>query len=302
MAGVTISYKGEPIAAIQGAQGTKTLKTAGKYCEGDITVDYVPEGSTPTGTINIISNGTYNVTDKATAVVAVPTNLIPKTITENGVYNASSDNADGYDVVTVDVPQDPNEQLVKLLQGTATFIKISVPSVVGMNIFPAGNRNCAYFSVKHRNGDYYVAHSFANFGQNVYQRKTFVNLDNVKDMSTGLFWNAAVYTLVLTTTSVNRLAGRLQAENFHYIYVRDSLVEGYKSASNWAAYGDKLKGYSEAPIYDNATTYEIGDVCQYNNKFYAYAKEDLTSSTGNPPTGTTTDNDYWEYIAEIEVI
>ena len=43
----------------------------------------------------------------AQAIDALPTGgtLIPKTITQNGVYNASSDNADGYDVVTVDVPE-----------------------------------------------------------------------------------------------------------------------------------------------------------------------------------------------------
>lgn len=76
MAGVTISYKGSSIATMQGASSNKTLKTGGKYCVGDITVDYVPEGSTPTGTINIISNGTYNVADKASAVVAVPTPTI----------------------------------------------------------------------------------------------------------------------------------------------------------------------------------------------------------------------------------
>ena len=250
------------------------------------------------------SGGQMTVDDMPDRIDALPTGetLIPKTITENGVYNASSDNVDGYDVVTVGVPQDPNEQLVKLLQGTATFIKISVPSVVNNKIVPENNRKCAYFSIKHRNLDYFISNSFQGFGQNAYQRRTFVNLDNVKDMTSRLFWNAKVYTLVLTTTSVNRLAGSLEAENLHYIYVRDSLVEGYKSASNWAAYGDQLKGYSEAPIYDNATTYEIGDVCQYNNKFYAYAKEDLTSSIGNPPTGTADDNDYWEYIADIEVI
>ena len=44
--------------------------------------------------------------------------LIPKTITQNGVYNASSDNADGYDVVTVDVPQDPNENFDKFMNDT----------------------------------------------------------------------------------------------------------------------------------------------------------------------------------------
>lgn len=240
--------------------------------------------------------------DFPSRIRALPTNLIPKTITQNGVYNASSDNADGYDVVTVDVPQDPNEQLVKLLQGTATFIKISVPSVNNYFIFPAGNSKCAYFSIKHRNADYYISHSFTAFGQAAYQRKTFVNLDNVRDMINGLFFNAAVYTLVLTTTKVNRLAGNLSAENLHYIYVRDNLVAGYKSATNWAQYGDILKGYSEAPIYNHLDVYSIGDVCQYNNKFYAYAKEDLTSSTGNPPTGTTADNAYWEYVADIEVI
>ena len=43
--------------------------------------------------------------DFPSRIRALPTNLIPKTITENGVYNASSDNADGYDVVTVGVPE-----------------------------------------------------------------------------------------------------------------------------------------------------------------------------------------------------
>lgn len=44
MAGVTIEYKGNTIATMQG-ESNKVLKTGGKYCEGDITVDYVPEGA-----------------------------------------------------------------------------------------------------------------------------------------------------------------------------------------------------------------------------------------------------------------
>lgn len=39
MADLTIKYKGQTIAELS-ESGTKTLKTAGKYCEGDITVEY----------------------------------------------------------------------------------------------------------------------------------------------------------------------------------------------------------------------------------------------------------------------
>ena len=41
MADVTIKYKGSTIAEMSG-NATKTLKTSGTYCEGDISVSYAP--------------------------------------------------------------------------------------------------------------------------------------------------------------------------------------------------------------------------------------------------------------------
>ncbi len=103
--GVTIKYKDSTIASMN-ADGTKTLKTGGKYCEGDIGVEYtaptpsliskniaangtyaaaldnadgysevvvnVPVGVFPSGSLNITENGTYDVTDKAAVAVSVP--------------------------------------------------------------------------------------------------------------------------------------------------------------------------------------------------------------------------------------
>lgn len=79
-----------------------------------------------------------------------------------------------------------------------------------------------------------------------------------------------------------------------------NLPAQYRTATNWVNYATQIHGYSEAPAYNASTTYEIGDVCKYNGRFYGYCKEDLTSSTGNAPSGTTADNTYWEYIDDIE--
>ncbi len=97
MAGVTIGYKGSTIATIQGT-GAKTLKTSGKYCEGDISVDYVKEGITPSGSVSITANGTYDVTDKASAVVAVPTGSMNS---KTWVFTTASDSAQGAEVPIV---------------------------------------------------------------------------------------------------------------------------------------------------------------------------------------------------------
>ena len=49
MADLTIKFKGNPILELS-ESGTKTLKTAGKYCEGDITVEYAkPAGGGGSG-------------------------------------------------------------------------------------------------------------------------------------------------------------------------------------------------------------------------------------------------------------
>lgn len=68
-----------------------------------VVVNAIPdEYIIPNGDINIIENGTYDVTDKINAIVNIPEKKLgSKIITENGTYKAADDNLDGYSEVEV---------------------------------------------------------------------------------------------------------------------------------------------------------------------------------------------------------
>ena len=68
-----------------------------------VVVNAIPdEYIIPSGEINISQNGTYDVTDKASANVNIPEKVLgTKTIISNGTYKAVDDNLDGYSEVEV---------------------------------------------------------------------------------------------------------------------------------------------------------------------------------------------------------
>ena len=104
-----------------------------------VVVNAIPdEYIIPNGDINIIENGTYDVTDKINAIVNIPEKKLgSKTITENGTYKASDDNLDGYSEVEVATSGvDINEYFKPTIQGgyiytwRDSFIKFRSPLIV----------------------------------------------------------------------------------------------------------------------------------------------------------------------------
>ena len=101
---VNIKYKNNSIAELSDT-GTKTLKTAGKYCEGDIIIENIKDGITPSGNKAITATTStqtgIDVTNYATVSVA-PTPSETKSVTTNGEVTPSSGKL--LSKVTVNVP------------------------------------------------------------------------------------------------------------------------------------------------------------------------------------------------------
>ena len=88
-----------PIKEVQEIVADKTYDGLSKVTVQSIPNEYI----VPSGEIEFTQNGTYDVTDKASANVNVPKpKLGTKTITSNGTYKAIDDNLDGYSEVNIE--------------------------------------------------------------------------------------------------------------------------------------------------------------------------------------------------------
>ena len=145
-----IEFPDVVLANLQDKETTPTKETqvvvADKTYDGlsKVVVNPIPnEYIIPSGEIEFTQNGTYDVTDKASAKVNVPEKQLgTKTITTNGTYNARDDNLDGYSEVEVATSGvDINEYLSdKITKGTAssggwlkTILKLRSPLTIEGN-------------------------------------------------------------------------------------------------------------------------------------------------------------------------
>lgn len=250
--GVAIKYKGSTIASMN-ADGTKTLKTAGRYCEGNIGVEYT--APTPS--------------------------LISKNIAANGTYNAADDNADGFDIVTVDVPQDPYEVMNDYIEGTLTRLRLNnVPSGRLVSIQPGNATVTLADQVIQRvelpnNTDALGTWRFGHMEHLLLfdsgYTKAFGNVCLYGCVS--LRWiiirNSEEYATLYSNSSISLHSnGR--------IAVVPSLVAGYQSQTNWSYWADRFRNLyfansdaeKEALIHDSSVPNESMIVCDYNESYY----------------------------------
>lgn len=127
---VTVKYKGSAIAELT-ENGTKTLKTSGKYCEADIVVENVQDGGiTPSGNINITDTNVTDVTNYATAQVV------------------------DADLVAENIKKDVNILgIVGSFEGGGGSLPSVISKIDGGSFTPAANIKCSQYSIPHNLGE-----------------------------------------------------------------------------------------------------------------------------------------------------